>query len=131
MRLKAPSSRLMRARYCSTPSSGIGRPRPTATSAISQKAAARMKLASGPAIAIQNSTLAHLGSSVISATPPKMKRVMTFIGRPERRGHHDLGRTWTTNKETTHRIHETTITQNVAGSTDNHDQERRKEQGTG
>ena len=37
-------------------------------------------LAMGPAIAISNSDLAFLGSSVISATPPKMNRVIPFIG---------------------------------------------------
>jgi hypothetical protein len=44
-------------------------------------AAARRKLAMGPAIAIQNSAAAVLGSSSISATPPKMNSVMREIGR--------------------------------------------------
>ena len=41
-----------------------------------------MMLEKGPAAAMRNSVFASGGSSVISATPPKIKRVMPFIGIP-------------------------------------------------
>ena len=43
-----------------------------------------MALATGPANAIRNSLAALVGSLCISATPPKMKRVMPRIGIPKR-----------------------------------------------
>ena len=45
------------------------------------------RLDRGPAMAIMNSALAVGGSSPISATPPKMNRVMPFMGMPNLPGH--------------------------------------------
>ncbi len=49
---------------------------------IRKKIPARTKLETGPARAMKNSTPGLCGSSVISETPPKMKRVMPLMGRP-------------------------------------------------
>lgn len=50
----------------------------------------------GPATAIRNSPLALVGSSCISATPPKMNRVMPRIGMLNRRVTREWASSWST-----------------------------------
>ena len=56
----------------------------------------RRMLASGPAMAIRNSVFALVGSSPISATPPKIKRVIPWIGTPDCRATSECASSWIT-----------------------------------
>jgi len=55
------------------------------SSATPKNTAATPMLASGPAMAMLNSSPGVAGSSSIWATPPKMNRVILLMGMPERR----------------------------------------------
>src|SRR5580700_5050447 len=75
-RLKAASVQLRQLRYHRTPATAAG-PCELATKPNRRKnRRPRTALATGPANAIRNSLSALVGSLCISATPPKIKRVM-------------------------------------------------------
>ena len=67
---------------------------PWASSATAPNSAARARLTSGPAMAMRNSAPALLGSRVISATPPKKKRVMARTGTLLRRAKKACPSSW-------------------------------------
>ena len=93
-KLNIATNKLITERYHKTATTGTPNPKISAACCKTLKRTASRKLAMGPAMAMKNSIFGVLGSSFISATPPKMKSVMPSISSPYFRAMREWENSW-------------------------------------